>query len=982
MLRWLTIGGATAVALVFLVLAFQGGPEIVEPEGPSEPVALPQGWQQQEATDPGSLREATLEGGSIFLAEQKTWVTWSSMRPEPDGVFDIDRPRARTAVGDGAVLEIVADSGRFLVPDRQPRSGSFRGNVLINLYRGRNGLPPRYGEDVDVIGRAYLDEVRFDLELGMLETSGPLHMTGPMFDFRGEGLLVRFNQRANRLEELRVDRGEGLRLKLDGVASTAPDRPRAERDGTGPEDAVQTTDGQLYAMLVDGGIRGLVRGDEAVLTGERIEVLYRTRGDGGGGGADLATLDRDGTDSGTESSTDASVVAGAGRSLCPIAADDTIVTWTGALVVRPAQEEAVFARVPAGQLVGRLVGAPSTLIADSVEVLAGAIGFSSERTELWAESLVENEPVRLTSGDAGVVIAQRMSYTIPAREAAFVGPGVWEAAEGSARGGAKDLVWSDAMRFRLSDASGKNHVLGRVLEAEVRGAVSATHVDGHLEAERLSLVRLDDASAAVLAEGGLIGSYAPQTEDAALRSEPVRLVSESAELMLQAFEDRLDPTRLRARGDAKLVQGRTMVSGETLTGELVREEAGMVLERFTALDEVSARDGTRGVDLTGDRLEILPAAGEARLFGGFDRDQWATVQQAQSALHGSEIVVVNAGDVVSVEGAGRVEHLIPGFDPDAEPVADPLLPGLEVRDRREMLNIPDTLIEIDWLGGMTFNRPSGWARATGGVRGTYVKGSESGRASGQELRVELDRQPRQGTMAFALEGADAGVRALLLSGDAELAWGREDAEAGDTSVTLNGPSIAYDRPSAEAAVLGAGWLLYEGRGEVMLTGQSEATGMIPTGDGPQKGFMQWHEVLTMDLSTGRATASGGVEMIYETDENEPSVYLDAERATAVFEGVTPGDAAQARLVSVEALERVQVVREDRLITADGLKFDVVQSMVELWADDGGLVRQASEQDITGLAARRVRWYLDRDEIDILRPAPVVVPMGNERFQRR
>lgn len=979
------------MAVVFVVLALRGGGVDVDQAGETavDPSELPQQLRTgEEVVDPGSIREARNEGGSVFLESQKTWVQWVSMQPEPDGVFDVEGPRSRTAVGDGGVLEIVADRGRFLVPDRQPRSGAFIGNVTINLYQGRDGLPPRYGEDVDVVGRAYLDEVRFDLELGLLETDGPMHVTGPAFDFKGEGLLVRFNQLADRLEELRIDRSDGLRLKLDGMGSMASDDVSDSGTGGDPgasEVVDEAGTGVLYSMLVDGGIQGVIRGGEAVLRGERVDVLYRT-GETGGSGESLSSLNRNGGGAGGREPerADGRVVGGPGRSLCPVSDDDTLVSWSGMLVVRPAEPEMAFAAVEAGALVGRLVGEPSVLESEAGEVVAGAIGYSSEGAEVWALPLDEGDQVRLSSSEVGVVIAERLSYLVRERRAEFAGPGVWEApTEAETEMGARDLVWSDALRFTLSAERGSNGVLGRLLEGEVTGAVGATHAEGHLEAERLALIRLDDQTAAVLAEGGLIGTYAPERwPGGEVETEPVRLVSEEAELMLEERDGRLDPTRLRATGGARLVQAGMLVAGETLTGELGRTGDHLKLERFTAEDRVRAQDGSRDVDLKGDRLELLPAEGWARLTGGEERRDWAEVRQSRSAVRGSLIEVYEGGDVVKVLGAGQGEHVIPGLEPDLEPVADPLLPGLEVRDRRELLDLPDTTIVLDWLGGMTFNRPSGWAEATGGVRGTYVKGDERGRASGQELRVELEGEVDEGSMAFTMEDADSGVRTLLLSGDAEVAWARESEEHGDASVTLHGPTIAYDRPSMEAAVVGAGWMLYEGEGvgNDESVGSSSVVELMPGEEGLQRGLLSWKDVLTLDLTTDRATSLGGVEMIYETGVEDPAVYLDARRAVAQFERLSLTGAGRARLLSIEALENVQVVREDRQITADGLRFEMAERMVELWGEDGGLVRQSGDEDVTGLAAKRVKWFLDRDEVDILQPAPVVVPVGGDRVR--
>ena len=153
-------------------------------------------------------------------------VTWDRATPLSKGVSEVTEPRARMFFEGGRAMQVTADEGRFVAPDRQPQSGLFRGNVVITLVDGEPGEDIDFDRDAEVEMRVFIDgEARFDLVLNQIETADRVHLTGPRVEFFGTGLELSYNQRRNRLGRLDVTFGEVLRLKPEPTAEPQPSPP-------------------------------------------------------------------------------------------------------------------------------------------------------------------------------------------------------------------------------------------------------------------------------------------------------------------------------------------------------------------------------------------------------------------------------------------------------------------------------------------------------------------------------------------------------------------------------------------------------------------------------------------------------------------------------------------------------------------------------------------------------------------------------------
>ena len=232
------IGGAVAVAAVVLLVTLLAGPS-----------AAPR--RQQQVTPPGEADLPTGTGAPVKDLEHAlpvlgssygeyafqegdrwTYLQFAEVTPLPDGVIDVIQPRALTHLSASRVLEMTADEATFVAPDNQPRQGDFRDNVVLTLYESQDGSPVDLESRRDVRMIVYLEQASFDLELGQVDSPGPVHLTGRNVDFRGRGLSLNYNPRRERLERLEIFEGESMRFRPDD--EPADEAAAADGEGDAP----------------------------------------------------------------------------------------------------------------------------------------------------------------------------------------------------------------------------------------------------------------------------------------------------------------------------------------------------------------------------------------------------------------------------------------------------------------------------------------------------------------------------------------------------------------------------------------------------------------------------------------------------------------------------------------------------------------------------------------------------------------------------
>ena len=441
----LLAGGVLAVTLVFSPSLPEPGEHVVPPR--PDPGAQYEGIDPSKPTPRGKNTVATSgEVADYFIRkvddkkQQIIVMTGKRLRPKPNGVSDVDEPAAQIHLVPGRrVFEIKGASGTLVAPNNNPESGVLSGGVIMTLYESAS---PDRAVDLepnspDVRLKIFFDEdVRFDLELGSVESAGPMHATSPQVDFQGAGLNLVYNEKRRHIARFEVAHGKELRFnprELSGkpaiVATPKPEKsePAAKTPAstkptptTEPATAATAKEGApkpasvaptFYKAIFENQVA--VKSPEAAIQSRQLHVVFglaekavagnETPVPGGRAKDDTAPASKDSNTS--KPAPSLPLAPPPGRSMMPVRSDDIVVNWAGSLLLEPLDAK------PAD-----LADANDTLF-----TLLGQIVVRSSRQETVAAELVEyvtsravvrmngseQSPIVIESPRMGKLIAQR-----------------------------------------------------------------------------------------------------------------------------------------------------------------------------------------------------------------------------------------------------------------------------------------------------------------------------------------------------------------------------------------------------------------------------------------------------------------------------------------------------------------------------------------------------------------------------------------------
>ncbi len=190
--------------------------------------------------------EGTLEidpGGPTYYVEyddlgrpigRYSWQSWEKV-PGPKNELVATAPEMIRRLPTGMIMTIRAERGQFSVDrlDRtniRPKLGWLSGNAKIIFDRETSDQRTPLDERPEDRITISMDRMDFDLELGELNTAGPLRVESSEFEITGTGLHLIWNQDDNRVEKLLIESGGKMVLRGDLLGSL--DRPlEPERGG-------------------------------------------------------------------------------------------------------------------------------------------------------------------------------------------------------------------------------------------------------------------------------------------------------------------------------------------------------------------------------------------------------------------------------------------------------------------------------------------------------------------------------------------------------------------------------------------------------------------------------------------------------------------------------------------------------------------------------------------------------------------------------
>ncbi len=227
----LAISTLAIVGVLFAVYQYSTGTTPDEPvvttavdqPPPIEPTAPAPGGQESAGSLP--MGEGQVGGGeriTISLydahgqhARAELEVTDYKPSGNANNEFHVVEPEIRVRTPDGQEIRVVADEGWIQLASADARnpevkSGTFVGHVRIDIDRlskeQRDLLPPdqRIAPDGDRLIHLEFQEIVFDLEENRLDSSGPFTMRMAEAELAGDGLRVRYNDIAARIELLQI----------------------------------------------------------------------------------------------------------------------------------------------------------------------------------------------------------------------------------------------------------------------------------------------------------------------------------------------------------------------------------------------------------------------------------------------------------------------------------------------------------------------------------------------------------------------------------------------------------------------------------------------------------------------------------------------------------------------------------------------------------------------------------------------------------
>lgn len=284
--RAVVIGSAVALAALILLLTTMFADPATKGKGQVAVAPRANGFGPVTPPTAGSKIPTTGDAldyrfTRVNQRNQLIEVFGSKFSPKPQGVSEVENPGARIHLTPARVLEVRSLEGTFIAPDNQPRYGEFRGKTVLTLFEGPSDRPVKLDNDSpDVKMRIFMADARFDLELGQIESSGEVQLTGPRIDFQGIGLTLTYNEVKGRIERLTIKQGRELRFKPEtspdtekaGAAATTTKRtapPSMTRRGDTSK-GVKTP--QFYRARFEKNIR--VVNSDIQVDGQRLEAVF------------------------------------------------------------------------------------------------------------------------------------------------------------------------------------------------------------------------------------------------------------------------------------------------------------------------------------------------------------------------------------------------------------------------------------------------------------------------------------------------------------------------------------------------------------------------------------------------------------------------------------------------------------------------------------------------------------------------------------
>lgn len=786
--------------------------------------------------------ESRKDGRLDSIFEADSW-----QKDQQRGCYDLVNPRYLLYQSDGQEIVITAQRGvvfaEELTSGIHASRGALSGDVRILIDRGteqrRTPLEQRPADKVVISA----DDLQYNNDLLRITTAGPVTVRSQQADIDGKGLLLEWNDAPRQLRQLRLEQGQRMviRQSSDGegllpmpgkAASTGPVEPAASLTASTATAAAADKDKQnVYAASFAGDIK-VVSGPASLYDAQSLTVTFE--------------WDRDESQAQTQTAgasgpgPDAHDGTGPAATLADDELIETVVTWSGPLVLKPVG----YVQTVTDSYRLDAQGQNMVLVGEDKEELR-----CRELTYLHPQQTgralgTAAKPATLSLPSGEVIAFETLRFYRQTGLAHIEGPGMMSspsdaqgdstAGEASSKPAAVDrITWRDSVVVGFdtvpkSDGGTTLHVKRALFRGQVRLDQGAT--GDSLACDELDVAMTTGADgkpmiSKALAAGNVSGvqqgsriaadkatvEFAPGKPDAAGRRRP-------------------EPTTLLAQGNVKI------------TDDSDKSQPPVVA--------------------TCDRLDADIIASTAVMHAGTgETADDAKVVQGVNSLQGRQIAFKSDDGSVFVDGRGQITYL-----------TDRDINGRELQKPRQMT--------VTWSRSMDYNNKLGLANFNGNAHA--FSGSDDVRSQTMHLyfdreaakepakdtapaKDKTDKAPGRGLAKLA-DYSDQQLKMVIADGDVVIASSTLDDQGRLLQrLQLKAPKATYDHLAQRMDAEGKGNMLFEDYRppEKAQEGQADAVDSQRI-ERPNQTLFEWDKRMQMDQARRSVFLDGNVSMVHRS----------------------------------------------------------------------------------------------------------------------
>lgn len=698
---------------------------------------------------------------------------------------------------------------------------------------------------------------------------------------------------------------------------------------------------------------------------------------------------------------------------------DIELTWGQSLTLRPMTAPEPPRELARGNNLALRFTSESPGGAECVSLTDAAIGakgacaeleYLATRRELTLAGGAGSPQVWLAAPEFGCLVGPRLSVNLSTGAAAIPGAGQLASIAESSRLVAmalddeglpafmsrddadwldRRIMWADRadLQFRVAggeirDALEWADFFGRAVAQDSRSslagdAIRAEFIEHGDEPMLISRLRVD-GDVEALAEGWVrppgvdVLLVGPDFGEGVLHAASLDVKFEPSPLRA----GQADPVYLIARGNAAAGRGDSALFAPVLEAWLVRDEQGDV-----AVGDFEARasDGESASAARFQRADGVRASAE-RIRGNAQR-QTATLTGQKVEVARDESVITTT--IVELDGVkGTMAVFAPGTFAHEQPLAGG---GADARTRvaaewtRSML-YDDAARTLDCHGDTVVVRTEPLLTDT--IRGQRVRIEFAPDTEAAPTVAQADGDPAAGPPGLDVEGLNV-TRATVYGAiddesrePAPLAKveSRRYAAAADGQRTLE--TISYIESPVLIADDEQGTFRSPAAGRAIVFDQREpeaAQAAADSGDtlaSPRgTSSFRWAESMLFTRATGVLELDREIEVVHKPIGDGPIARMTGDRLVATLDLAGGG----SRLLTASATGSVYAESGPQRLVAESVNYDAPRGVLLAEAAPGGTVTLFDDRRATPFTARKLRWDLIRDEVEILEPAAIIAP---------